>query len=85
LSDFRGGAIDGAVKWFIRLKSAAASTEWACPPKSVTTLTSIESFNARLRDELLDCEIFYSLKEAKILIESWRRHYDAVLPPVPKR
>ena len=32
----------------------------------------IESFNARLRDELLDGEIFYSLKEAEIVIESWR-------------
>jgi transposase InsO family protein len=35
----------------------------------------IESFNARLRDELLNGEIFYSLREAKIVIESWRRHY----------
>jgi len=40
----------------------------------------IESFNARLRDELLDGEIFYTLKEAKIVIESWRRHYNAVRP-----
>ena len=40
----------------------------------------IESFNARLRDELLDGEIFYSLAEAKIVIESWRRHYNAVRP-----
>ena len=31
-----------------------------------------ESFNARLRDELLDGEIFYSLSEARIVIESWR-------------
>ena len=29
-----------------------------------------------LRDELLDGEIFYSLKEAQIVIESWRRHYN---------
>ena len=36
----------------------------------------IESFNARLRDELLDGEIFYSLREAQIIIESWRRHYN---------
>jgi putative transposase len=35
----------------------------------------IESFNARLRDELLDGEIFYTLREAQIVIESWRRHY----------
>jgi putative transposase len=32
----------------------------------------IESFNARLRDEPLDGEIFYSLAEARIVIESWR-------------
>ena len=40
----------------------------------------VESFNARLRDELLDGEIFYSLAEAKIVIESWRRHYNSVRP-----
>jgi putative transposase len=40
----------------------------------------IESFNARLRDELLDGEIFYSLAEAKIVVESWRRHYNAKRP-----
>ena len=32
-----------------------------------------ESFNGKLRDELLNCEIFYTLKEAKILIEQWRQ------------
>ena len=36
----------------------------------------VESFNARLRDELLNGEIFYSLREAQIIIESWRRHYN---------
>ena len=40
----------------------------------------IESFNARLRDELLNGEIFYTLREAKVVIESWRRHYNAVRP-----
>jgi len=35
----------------------------------------VESFNARLRDELLNGEIFYTLREAQIIIESWRRHY----------
>ena len=40
----------------------------------------IESFNARLRDELLDGEIFYSLAEARIVIERWRRHYNTVRP-----
>ena len=40
----------------------------------------VESFNSKLRDELLDGEIFYSLKEAQILIEAWRRHYNAIRP-----
>ena len=40
----------------------------------------IESFNARLRDELLDGEIFYTLKEAQIIVESWRRHYNSIRP-----
>ena len=40
----------------------------------------VESFNARLRDELLNGEIFYSLREAQVVIESWRRHYNTVRP-----
>ena len=40
----------------------------------------VESFNARLRDELLNGEIFYSLMEAELVIESWRRHYNTVRP-----
>ena len=40
----------------------------------------VESFNARLRDELLNGEIFYSLREAEIVVESWRRHYNTVRP-----
>ena len=33
-----------------------------------------ENFNARFRDELLNSEIFYTLKEAQIIIEQWRRN-----------
>jgi transposase InsO family protein len=40
----------------------------------------IESFNGRLRDELLNGEIFTTLLEAKVLIENWRRHYNTVRP-----
>jgi putative transposase len=40
----------------------------------------VESFNARLRNELLDGEIFYTLREAQIAIESWRRHFNAIRP-----
>jgi transposase InsO family protein len=39
-----------------------------------------ESFNSKLRDELLNGEIFFSLAEAQVLIESWRRHFNAVRP-----
>ena len=39
-----------------------------------------ESFNARFRDELLNREIFFSLREAQILIERWRVHYNTVRP-----
>lgn len=40
----------------------------------------IESFNSKLRDELLNREIFYTLEEAKILIEKWRKEYNHVRP-----
>jgi len=40
----------------------------------------IESFNGKMRDELLNGEIFYSLKEAQVLIEMWRKHYNTVRP-----
>ena len=51
-----------------------------------------ESFNSKLRDELLDGEIFYSLAEAKVIIEAWRRYYNTerphsslgYRPPVPE-
>ncbi len=40
----------------------------------------IESFNGKLRDELLDREIFYSLREAQVLIEDWRQFYNTKRP-----
>lgn len=39
-----------------------------------------ESFNGKMRYLLLDGEIFYSLFEAKVIIEAWRRHYNEVRP-----
>jgi transposase InsO family protein len=52
----------------------------------------IESFNGKLRDELLNGELFFTLREAQILIEEWRRQYNhlrphsslAGRPPVPE-
>ena len=40
----------------------------------------IESFNGKLRDELLNREIFTTLEEAKVLIEQWRKEYNHVRP-----
>jgi transposase InsO family protein len=40
----------------------------------------VESFNARLRDEFLDGEIFYTLKEVQVLTERWRWQYNHVRP-----
>ena len=39
-----------------------------------------ESFNGTLRDQLLNGEIFYTLREAKVLLERWRWHYNHVRP-----
>src|SRR3712207_8094865 len=57
------------------------------PPRSTlfpyTTLFRsgyVESFNGKLRDELLDCEVFNTLKEAQVLIEQWRQHFNTVRP-----
>ena len=40
----------------------------------------IESFNGKLRDELLNREVFDTLKEAKVLIEQWRKEYNQIRP-----
>jgi putative transposase len=39
-----------------------------------------ESFNGKFRDELLNGEIFYTLKEAQVLIEKWRLEYNTFRP-----
>lgn len=40
----------------------------------------VESFNGKFRDELLDREIFYTVAEAKVLVEMWRREYNTIRP-----
>jgi transposase InsO family protein len=62
--------------WIAAVGAKAAYIAPGCPWEN----GFIESFNSRLRDELLDGEIFYSLAEAKIVVESWRRHYNAKRP-----
>ncbi len=61
------------------IKAVGAKTAYIAPG-SPWENGYVESFNARFRDELLDGEIFYSLKEAQVIIESWRRHYNTVRP-----
>ena len=39
-----------------------------------------ENFNGKLRDEVLNTEVFYTLKEAQIIIERWRKEYNTVRP-----
>ena len=60
------------------IKAVGAKTAYIAPG-SPWENGFIESFNARLRDELLNGEIFYTL-QAQIIIESWRRHYNTVRP-----
>lgn len=40
----------------------------------------VESFNGKMRDQFLNGEIFYTLKEAQVLIEMWRKHYNQIRP-----
>jgi transposase InsO family protein len=40
----------------------------------------IESFSGKLRDELLNVELFDTLLEARVLVERWRTHYNTVRP-----
>ena len=62
--------------WIKSVGSEAAYIEKASPWEN----GYVESFNGKLRDELLEVEIFNSLREAQVLIESWRRHYNAIRP-----
>ena len=61
------------------VKAVGAKTAYIAPG-SPWENGYVESFNARFRDELLDGEIFYSLREAQVIIEGWRRHYNTVRP-----
>ena len=62
--------------WIAAVGAATACIE----PGSPWENGYCESFNGRMRDELLNGEIFYTLREAQIIIESWRRHYNAKRP-----
>jgi len=60
--------------WLAKLKANTLFIEPGSPWENGYN----ESFNGKLRDELLNGEIIYTLKEAQILIEPWRNHYNTV-------
>ena len=63
-------------KWLARLGVKTLFIE----PGSPWENGYIESFNGKLRDELLNREIFTTLEEAKVLIEQWRQEYNHIRP-----
>jgi putative transposase len=63
-------------KWLTRLGVKTMFIE----PGSPWENGYIESFNGKLRDELLNREIFTTLEEAKVLIEQWRKEYNQIRP-----
>lgn len=63
-------------EWLAKLKVRTAYIEPGSPWENGYN----ESFNGRLRDELLNGEVFYTLKEAQVTIEGWRHHYNHVRP-----
>jgi putative transposase len=69
--------IAAAVKdWIAGVGARTAYIEKASPWEN----GYVESFNGKLRDELLNREVFNTLREAQVLIEAWRRHYNRVRP-----
>ena len=60
--------------------AAVGATTAYIEPGSPWENGCVESFNGKLRDELLNAEVFNSLAEAKVLIEGWRKHYNTVRP-----
>ena len=63
---------DAIKRWLADNEVETLYIEAGCPWEN----GYIESFHARLRDELLDRELFYSVKEAGVLAENWRQEYN---------
>jgi transposase InsO family protein len=63
-------------QWLGKLKLKTAYIEPGSPWENGYN----ESFNGKLRDELLNGEVFYSLKEAQVIIEQWRVNYNTIRP-----
>lgn len=63
-------------KWLGRVGTQTLFTEPGSPWES----GYVESFNGKLRDDLLNGELFYTLREAQVVIDAWRREYNQVRP-----
>jgi len=63
-------------KWLNELNASPLFIE----PGSPWENGYVESFNGKMRDELLSREIFYTLEEARVLIEGWRKEYNQLRP-----
>jgi len=63
-------------EWIAAVGAVTAHIE----PGSPWEIGCVESFNGKLRDELLNGEISYTLAEAKIVIEQWRKYYNTIRP-----
>jgi transposase InsO family protein len=76
-SDQGPESVAEAVKgWIAGVGAAAAFIEKASPWEN----GYVESFNGKLRDELLRAEVFNTLREAQVLIERWRKHCNTARP-----
>lgn len=64
------------LRWVIEQEFDTAHIDPGKPWQNGTN----ESFNGKFRDECLSMEWFRSRREAKVLIEAWRRHYNEVRP-----
>jgi putative transposase len=71
--EFTAEAVKG---WITGIGARTAYIEKASPWED----GYVESFNGKLRDELLNGEVFNTLREAQLLIEEWRQHYNRVRP-----
>lgn len=67
---------DAVKRWLERLEVKTLFIE----PGSPWENGYVESFNGKLRDELLNTEVFTTLKEAQVLIADWREHYNRYRP-----
>ncbi len=72
-SEFVAVAVKG---WISGVGAKSAFIEPGSPWKN----GYVESFNGKLRDELLNMEVFNTLAEARVLIEQWRVHFNTVRP-----